>query len=88
MQITLATIIGFIIGSLGVVWPWKKTIYQRLSDGTLKLDKTGSVIIENYERFIPDPSTETFLALAYILLGILIVLGLEWYGEQTRTVKI
>lgn len=87
-QITLATIIGFIIGSLGVVWPWKKTIYQRLSDGTLKLDKTGSVIIENYERFIPDPSTETFLALAYILLGILIVLGLEWYGEQTRTVKI
>ena len=29
-HITTAVIIGFISGSLGVVWPWKKTIYKTI----------------------------------------------------------
>ncbi|WP_411768109.1 DUF368 domain-containing protein [Winogradskyella sp. A3E31] len=86
--ITLATIIGFIIGSLGVVWPWKETIYKTLGDGTFVLDSSGGKIIKNYERFIPELNTETYIAVAYIILGILIVLALEWYGQRTRRVKI
>lgn len=86
-NITLATIIGFIIGSLGVVWPWKKTIYKLDINGDLILDSTGKQIIENYERYLPEFYTETYIAIAYIGLGILIVLSLEWYGERTREVK-
>ena len=51
-SITLSTIIGFIIGSLGVVWPWKNTIYKLRDDGSFLLDSTGEKIIENYQRFI------------------------------------
>ena len=87
-SITLATIIGFIIGSLGVVWPWKKTIYKTMEDGNLILDSTSSPIIENYQRFLPTLSSETFIAIAYIILGILIVLALEWYGQRTKQIKI
>lgn len=87
-NITLATIMGFIIGSLGVVWPWKKTIYQENLDGTLILDSTGKQIIANYERFLPEFNSQTYIAIVYIALGILIVLGLEWYGKQTRQNKI
>lgn len=86
-NITLATIAGFIIGSLGVVWPWKKTIYKLNSEGLLILDSTGKQIIANYERFFPEPNTQTYIAIAYIALGFLIVLGLEWYGQRTRQVK-
>lgn len=86
-QITLATIIGFIIGSLGVVWPWKKTIYKLNTDGTNKIDSTGNFIIENYERFIPNLNSETSIAIAYIAFGFLIVLALEWYGQKTRQIK-
>ncbi|WP_455169773.1 DUF368 domain-containing protein, partial [Aegicerativicinus sediminis] len=50
---TIATIIGFIIGSLGVVWPWKYTFYRMNSDGTPLLDSSGQKIIENYDRYIP-----------------------------------
>ncbi len=32
-HITTAVIIGFITGSLGVVWPWKKTIYKTKTSG-------------------------------------------------------
>ena len=87
-SITMATIIGFIIGSLGVVWPWKKTIYQTLENGNQILDSKGLPIIENYKRFLPELNSETYIATAYILLGIFIVLALEWYGQRTKRIKI
>lgn len=87
-NITMATIVGFIIGSLGVVWPWKKTDYRMAEDGSFLIDSTGKQIIENYSRYFPEMNTQTFIAIAYIALGILIVLGLEWYGQRTRQQKI
>ena len=86
-NITLATIMGFIIGSLGVVWPWKKTIYKTNTNGLLATDSTGKQIIADYQRFLPELNSQTYIAIAYIGLGILIVLGLDWYGQHTRQQK-
>lgn len=86
-SITLATIIGFIVGSLGVVWPWKKTIYKLDTKGASVLDSSGTPVIENYQRFLPELNTETYTAIAYIVFGILIVLALEWYGQRTKQLK-
>ena len=86
-NVTLATIIGFIIGSLGVVWPWKKTIYRMSENGNMLLDSSGKPIIENYQRFLPNLTTETYIAIGYIILGILIVLALEWYGQRTKQIR-
>lgn len=83
-SITLATIIGFITGSLGVVWPWKKTIYKLQADGSLMLNSSNQSIIENYERYIPELNSTTLYAIGYIILGIIIVLALEQYGKKTR----
>jgi uncharacterized membrane protein len=83
-SITTSTIIGFIIGSLGVVWPWKKTIYKFDLDGSPILDSAGHKIVSNYQRFIPELNTETYIAIIFIMIGILIVLWLEWYGQKTR----
>ena len=83
-SVTTASIIGFIVGSLGVVWPWKETIFKTDPSGAFILDSGGKHIIENYRRFIPEFNTETFIAFFYIITGIAIVLGLEWYGRKTR----
>lgn len=83
-SVTIATIIGFIIGSLGVVWPWKKTLFKTQLDGTFVLDSSGGKVIENYTRFMPKLSNETYFAIGFIILGILIVLVLELYGQKTR----
>lgn len=85
-SITLSAIIGFIIGSLGVVWPWKETIYKLDETGRVLLDSRGEMVIKNYQRFIPDLNTETYYAIFFIILGIAIVLALEWYGQKTRKV--
>ncbi len=87
-NLTLSLIIGFIIGSLGVVWPWKTIAYKTSETGSFLLDSTGEKIIENYIRYIPNLNTETFTAIAYITIGILVVLGLEWYGTRTKKINV
>lgn len=84
-HITTAVILGFITGSLGVVWPWKRTLFKKDSAGNELLDSNGKSIIENYERFFPDfSSTETWWAFFFVLVGISILLGLDWYGKSRK----
>jgi len=84
-HITTAVILGFITGSLGVVWPWKKTIYKTANNGNLMLDTNGKEIIINYERFWPNTtSTETWWALFFVVLGVSILLLLDWYGKNRK----
>ncbi len=79
-----ALIIGFIAGSLGIVWPWKKAIYKR-ENGEVLYDSLQQPIVENYERFMPqisDPST--WVALVFVLFGLSILLFIDWYGHKNR----
>lgn len=84
-HITTAAIIGFITGSLGVVWPWKRTIFMADENGWPALDSNGNKIIVNYERYLPnlgDP--ETWWSILFILLGIGTLIALEWYGKNRK----
>ena len=81
---TIASIKGFIIGSLGVVWPWKETLYKTTSSGTFLLDHNHNKIIENYYRFFPELNKQTFIAIAYIFLGLLVIFLLDWYGKKKQ----
>ena len=84
-HITTAIIIGFITGSLGVVWPWKKTIFKKTLDGNISLDSNGNEIIINYKRYFPDvTNSETWWAFFFILTGITILLALDWYGKNRK----
>lgn len=85
-SITIASIIGFIVGSLGVVWPWKNTIYKMTDNSEFVYDSTGKKIVLNYERFIPELNGETYWAIMYIVIGIAIVLGLEWYEKKRQKI--
>lgn len=82
---TYAAIIGFITGSLGVVWPWKHKIYEYEASGAIAIDANGDAIISNYERYFPELlSTETLWAVVYIVLGVLLILSLGWYDHYKR----
>jgi uncharacterized membrane protein len=87
-NITLSAIIGFIVGSLGVVWPWKETVHKMTDNGSHLLDSSGEKVVKNYMRYIPDLNTETYYAIAFIFLGIGIVLALEIYGQKTRKTHV
>lgn len=78
-KITFAIIIGFIAGSLGVVWPWKRPIYGIASHDESPKGAADDIIV-GYQRYLPSEfNIETFWALVFIVIGVLIVLGLDWY---------
>ncbi|NHF61188.1 DUF368 domain-containing protein [Flavobacteriaceae bacterium TP-CH-4] len=84
-HITTATILGFITGSLGVVWPWKKTIFRTDADGAILFDSNGKEIVANYERYFPDfANGENWWALFFVVIGIGILLALDWYGKNRK----
>ncbi|MCH9660869.1 MAG: DUF368 domain-containing protein [Bacteroidetes bacterium] len=79
---TFAVIIGFIAGSLGVVWPWKNKEFELDELKNIARDANGQEIIIGYERFFPSEfSFETFLAILFIIVGVIIVLSLDWYQK-------
>ncbi len=79
---TFAVIIGFITGSLGVVWPWKNKQFSLDEFGAILLDANGEKIVNGYQRYLPSEfSFETIIAIFFIIAGILIVLSLDWYQK-------
>lgn len=84
-QIVTAIIIGFITGSLGIVWPWKEKVFRQIN-GEFFLDQSGDKIVENYRRFLPDLSSSTnWYAIFYIFIGILLILGIDYYGRTKKS---
>ena len=74
---TLALLTGFILGSLGVIWPWKEVAKSIIVKGKEK--------IITYNWYFPNElDTETILAIFLILAGILSVYSLENFAEQKK----
>jgi len=83
-QLVVAVIIGFITGSLGIVWPWKQEVYK-VENGQVLMDAKGNKVIENFERFFPDFSQiETWIAIFFIIVGVGIILLLDRYGQERK----
>ena len=81
-QVITALIIGFIGGSLGNVWPWKREIYKMDGESYL-FDSLGNKIVENYVRYFPDfADITTWYAIVFILLGLGILLIIDWVGPK------
>jgi len=83
-KIITAIIIGFITGSLGIVWPWKEKVFKS-ENGQILVDQNGDMIIENYHRFIPNINdSSTWLAIMYVLFGISLILVIDNYGRSRK----
>ncbi len=82
---TNATIIGFITGSLGVVWPWKREVFKTNEQGIMLIDNNGDHIIENYQRYWPPlDSLNTWVAIVFVAVGFLIVYLIDHNGNKAN----
>ena len=72
---TLALLTGFILGSLNIIWPWKKVAESIIIQGEEK--------IISYDWYFPsDFNKETILAILLILIGIYTVYILEDFEQN------
>ncbi len=85
---TFASITGFILGSLGVVWPWKNKIFKLNTQGELLVDNNGNPILDHFERYLPELNMNTYIALLWIIIGVALVLYLDYIGNKnTQIIK-
>lgn len=81
-KIVNALIIGFIIGSLGTVWPWKEKIYA-LKNGAFVVDKFNNKIVTGFDKFFPNLGIEqNLIALFFIIIGVVLVLLIERFSNK------
>jgi uncharacterized membrane protein len=82
---TLSTIMGFIAGSLAVVWPWKNKIYKSNLNGEFIIDSFNNKQIIDYSHYLPNLSIETYLGIVCILSGIIIVFIIDNTEETIKS---
>ncbi len=75
-DMTMAILVGLMLGSLRKIWPWKKTL-------TTFIDSHGNEIPSLQSNIIPSSFTiEVGLALLFIVIGILVVWGLDLWAHK------
>ena len=82
---TLAVLTGFIFGSLVFIWPWKKPIYL-MQNGHEVFNSHGDVIIQGYDKFLPEFNQQTFVAIAFMIAGMALVCVIEEISSRKAKV--
>ena len=87
----VALLIGFMLGSLRKVWPWKIDLaFLTDTAGNFVLNSDGEKIVSQQANFFPllppegivVPPTEIITAVGLMLLGLAVVLLLEWIANR------
>lgn len=85
---TIATLTGFILGSLGILWPWKVENLATDSLGNIIL-KDGEGIVTGYQWHLPAHfNTEVILAIVFMIVGITVIWATESLASKNNNEKI
>lgn len=77
---TLAILTGFVFGSLSIIWPWKKEVF----DPSLT-DRAGEPLLIGYSRFFPENwSLNEIITVACILVGVLSIVLIETLSKKNN----
>lgn len=71
-DVTIAVLVGFMIGSLNKIWPWKETLKTIVVEGELR-----PLVEKNILPSAGNPGDQLWLALLMLLAGIALILLVE-----------
>jgi putative membrane protein len=80
-DVTIAVLVGFMIGSLNKIWPWKETLETIIVDGEVK-----PLVEKNILPSAGNPEHAIWMALMMAAIGILVILAVELIlpGNQVK----
>ncbi len=80
-DLTIALLTGFILGSLSILWPWKKPVYL-MQDGQVVV-KHGRKLVAYYEQSFPQQfDTTSVLVIFFMLAGLISIFWIEKTSMQ------
>ena len=76
-DVAVALLAGFMIGSLGKIWPWKETVLTRLDSSGVEVPfVTRNVLPAQFEQLTGQDDLLGY-AILFMFVGFLLVLGIE-----------
>ena len=70
---TISLLTGFVVGSLLIIWPWKRTHY-------IKIENWEKAV--GYDWYFPSFDSEMIIGVGLMLFGFIVVSGIERLGEK------
>lgn len=86
-QITFAALIGFLIGSLNVVWPWKETLVTAINRHGEVIPLMQRNILPGTYQTLNEVDSMMIWALAFSLFGFFLVLITEFISNKSTTIS-
>lgn len=80
---TMSILSGFVAGSLVFIWPWKDEIHM-MNGGIPVFDSKGRPVVEGYDWHLPDLNTNTFIGIALVVAGIVILCLIEELSKKFK----
>lgn len=82
---TIALLTGFILGSIGSLWPWKEAIYATTATGE-PLVRKGKMVVESYQWMLPKSiDLELTVSIVLMIVGMAIIIGTEYMASRKNT---
>ena len=76
-QITLASLAGFMLGSLNKIWPWKETL-------TTFTDRHGDIRPLTQQNILPQIDGEFWISILMVALGLFLIFAIEFIAKKTN----
>ncbi|EWH08671.1 membrane protein [Catenovulum agarivorans DS-2] len=83
-DITIAMLIGFLIGSLNVTWPWKEVVTTYTNRHGEEVPLLQQNVLPSTFSSIADQDSQVFLVAAFALLGLSLVVVLERWASKLK----
>ncbi|WP_425054190.1 DUF368 domain-containing protein [Pseudomonas abyssi] len=82
-NVTLAFLTGLLVGSLNKVWPWKQTLTWRTNSHGEQVPLTEANLLPQHYSQLTGEASLWQAGLALMVLGVVLVLVLEWWGRRS-----
>jgi len=76
-DVAVASITGFVAGSLITIWPWKREVIETFTSG----DKVKEKVVD-YDRFLPAVDGQFWITIAIMAAGVALMVGVELMGSK------
>ncbi|WP_027420486.1 DUF368 domain-containing protein [Crocinitomix catalasitica] len=86
LNLTIAILTGFLIGSLNKIWPWKETITSFIKHPGEANEEIVPLVQQNISpaHFATLNNTESLLiyAILFAIVGFALIITIEWFGKK------
>ncbi|MDR1553134.1 MAG: DUF368 domain-containing protein [Prevotellaceae bacterium] len=86
-MITLASLAGFMFGSLNKIWPWKETLSTFIDNHGIKQALSQKNILPSAYSEITNADSQLIFAVIFALIGFLLIFAIEFISNKVTKKK-